>query len=220
LTSGARVSVPLLGGQQYWQLLAESVSDAEALGDERALSVDGVALGQVVRARAEDEARARPWFLPPRPLLDAHFDALLAALRDARAAEEARDLPGVLAALGAFHYRFVRVHPLPSGNQSLSMSFVNAALRRSLGVGMPHLLLDQLALRFDLSAYQRLFARAARAWCAPWPSPSERLRQLTTMTKMLNELVSSVGAAASLVEARALLPSMSYAAELALLIDR
>jgi len=121
--------------------------------------------------------------------------------------------------LAAFHYRFVRLHPLPSANQSLSMSFVNAALRRSFGVGTPHLLLDQLALRFEPSAYQRLFARAVGAWCTPWPNPSERLRQLTNRTKMLNELVSAVSNAASLIEARALLPSMSYAAELALLSD-
>ena len=219
LTSGARVSVPLLGGVHYWQLLAESVSDPEALSDERELSVDGALLGRVVRARAEDESQALPWFLPPRPLLDAHFDGLLAALHRARAAEAARDLPAVLAALGAFHHRFVRVHPLPSGNQSLSMSFVNAALRRSLGVGMPHLLLDQLALRFDLPAYQRLFTRAARAWCAPWPNPRERMLHLAHKTRTLSELVTSIAGASSLIEARALLPAMPYAAELALLSD-
>jgi hypothetical protein len=218
LTSGARVSVPLLGGAHYWELLSESVSDAAALG-ERELLDGGVPLGQVRIARAEDEARARSWFLPPRPLAEAHFEGLLTALREAQVAEAARDLPGALAALGAFHYRFVRVHPLPSANQSVSMSFVNAALSRLLGVGMPHLLLDQLALRFELSAYQRLFARAARAWCAPWPNASERLRQLVRMTKMLNDLVSAVAGAATLIEARALLPSMSHAAELALLSD-
>jgi hypothetical protein len=207
LTSGARVSVPLLGGFNYWQLLAESVGDEGALADERSLQVAGLALGQVVSARSEDEAQSRPWFLPPRPLHDAHFEALLAELRAARQAELRRDVPAALAALGAFHWRFVRMHALPSGNQSLSMSFVNAALRRLLGLGIPHLLLDQLALRFELAAYQRLFGRAARAWSAPWPNAAERLRHLVRMRNELNDFVSAVANAGSLLEARALITS-------------
>jgi hypothetical protein len=217
LTSGARVGVPLLGGFNYWQLLAESVSDAAALADERQLSVDGVPLGRVVLARAEGEPQKRPWFLPPRPLEDAHFERLLADLRAADTAVRTGDVAGALAALGAFHFRFVRLHPLPSANQSLSMSFVNASLRRILGIGIPHLLLDQLALRFELTAYQRLFARAARAWSAPWPNATERLRHLVRMRNELNELVTSIGNAASLIEARALLATSSRAAELSLL---
>jgi len=118
LTRGARVSVPLLGGVNYWQLLSESVADDGALADERALDVGGLSLGQVVRARAEDEAQSLPWFLPPRPLHTAHFEALLAELHRAHAAEKARDVPAALSALAAFHWRFVRMHALPSGNQS------------------------------------------------------------------------------------------------------
>jgi hypothetical protein len=45
------------------------------------------------------------------------------------------------------------------------------------------------------------------------------MRQLSRMTKMLNQLVSDVGTAPSLIEARALLPSLPYAAELGLLND-
>lgn len=227
LKSGARVSVPLLGGVHYWQLLAESVDDAGALADERRVLDDGLDLGQVVRARAEDETETRPWFLPPRPLGSRHFEALLMALRSAHEAEASRDVPAAVAALGAFHYRFVRVHPLPSGNQSLSMSFVNATLRRLLGSGIPHLLLDQLALRFEPKAYQRLFARAARVWSA-WPSgaasatgvtPAERLRQLMRMRSQLDDFVGALGEAPSLLEARALLGARRGEAELALLTD-
>lgn len=219
LTCGARVSAPLLGGAPYWQLLAESVSDPDALATERELQEDGVPLGRLVQARAEHERQARPWFLPPRPLLGAHFQLLLEALSRARAAEQARDRPRLLAALGAFHHRFVRIHALPSANQSLAMSFVNAALRRTFGAGIPHLLLDQLALRFDGPAYGQLFARAVSAWCVPTLAPRERALQLARMTKMLNELVTELGSAPSLLEARALLPRVSYAAELALLVD-
>jgi hypothetical protein len=221
ITSGARVSVPLLGGRHYWQLLAESVSDLGALEDERHLVASGLDLGRVARARAEDEADLRPWFLPPRPLTEAHFEALTADLASARAAEERRDVPGVVAALAAFHYRFVRCHPLPSGNQSLSMNIVGWVLRRVLGAAMPHLLLDQLALRFELGAYQQLFARAARAWT--WPdapngaSKSERLRQLIRMRGELNDLVASLAGSASLLEARALIADRPNAVALALL---
>ncbi len=214
LAGGARGRVPLLGGPLYWQLLAESVSDPDALAAARELRDGEVPLGAVVEARAEHEAQARPWFLPPRPLQAAHFEGLLDAWRRANRAGEDAEL---FAALADFHHRFVRVHPLPSANQSLSMSFVNAALRRRFGAGIPHLLLDQLALRFDAAAYRKLFSRAVRAWCVPFPSPGERMRQLSRMTKMLNQLVSDLGGAPSLIEARALLPSSSYAAALALL---
>lgn len=226
ITSGARVSAPLLGGTHYWQLLAESVGDADALADERRLQRDGLEWGQVVRGRSDEEtsAKARPWFLPPRPLQAAHFEALLRDLRAANAAEIARDVPTALAALGAFQYRFVRLHPLPSGNQSLSMSFVNVALQRLLGTGIPHLLLDQLALRFELSAYQRLFSRAARVWSA-WPksapgvTSSERLRHLIRMRTELNDFVSAVGNSLTLIEARALMAARPAGAEVALLSE-
>jgi hypothetical protein len=218
LTSGARVSVPLLGGEHYWQLLAESVSDPEAVGrEERQTMLDELDLGRVVHARAENESVSRPWFLPPRPLLDEHFSALAVELERAAVAEAQHDVPAALEALAAFQYRFVRTHPLPSANQSISMCFVNAALRRLLGVGIPHLLLDQMALRFSLSAYQQLFARAARAWSAPWPNPAERQRQLLRMRQDLDAFVSELSQVGSLLEARALLADRPEAARLALL---
>lgn len=225
LTSGARVSVPLLGGVHYWQLLGESLYDTGLLDDERRVSLGGLELGQVVRARSESETEARPWFLPPRPLTEAHFAALLADLTSAGAAERARDLPAALSALASFHYRFVRIHALPSGNQSLSMSFVNRALGRLLGVGMPHLLLDQMALRLELPAYRTLFVRLARTWCAPWPNAAagsgpaankaQRLRHLLRMRSELNDFVASLGHAPTLIEARALLVEHKEVAPLA-----
>jgi hypothetical protein len=219
LTGGARVSVPLLGGALYWQLLAESVNDEGALAAERELTLDGVPLGQVVTARSEDESVARPWYLPPRPLGAAHFDGLLHTLEQAHAAQRAHEPGAAIQALARFHYRFVRVHPLPSANQSLSMSFVNVVLRRLFGVGMPHLLLDQMALRFEAHAYQSLFARAVRAWVAPWPSPAERLRHLMHQREELNGFVREMAKNASLVEARAFMVQRPSGAELSLLSD-
>jgi hypothetical protein len=222
LTGGARVSVPLLGGAHYWQLLAEGVSDESALARERALRLEGsegLELGQVLEARGENEAVARPWFLPPRPLKPRHFALLAAHLETAHRALAERDRAALLRALAAFHYHFVRFHPLPSGNQSLAMAFVNEALSRALGAGIPHLLLDQMALRFELVAYERLFARAVTAWSAPWPSPAERLRHQLRMRDELNQFVSELARAESLLEARALLPERPHGSRLALLSD-
>ncbi|HKY38032.1 MAG TPA: hypothetical protein VJN18_18950 [Polyangiaceae bacterium] len=217
LTSAARVSVPLLGGQHYWQLLAESVSDEAALHAERHVRVDGLKLGHFAPGREEGESETRSWFIPPRPLEDAHFEALAADLRHAGEAREKGEASAVLAALAAFHYRFVRIHPLPSANQSLSMSFVNAILHDLRGVGIPHHLLDQLALRFDLPAYQRLFARAVAAWSVPSTSPTERVRQLLRMRAELNELISELSKTRTLLEGRALLPERRGGRSLALL---
>lgn len=219
ITSGARVSVPLLGGALYWQLLAESVSDEAALAPHRKLEVDGLDWGSLVLGRAAEEAQGRPWFLPARPLTPQHFEALLGALSAAWLARGRGDVQGALAALSAFHFGFVRAHPLPSANQSLSMSFVNSLLRPLLGIGMPHLLLDQLALRFERAAYGRLFARAAHAWSAPWPSATERLRSLLRMRSELNGFVTKLGEATSLIEARALIADVPNGAKLALLFE-
>jgi hypothetical protein len=217
ITSGARVSVPLLGGATYWQLLADSVSDQEALAPERQLSLEGLDYGRVVQGRSSEELQPRPWFLPPRPLSAEHWAALVSDWQTAWQAQGRGDIGGLLRSLAAFHYRFVRTHPLPSANQSLSMSFVNRLLRPALGIGVPHLLLDQLALRFELPAYERLFARAARTWSRPWPSATDRLRSLLRMRSELNEFVSKVGAVTSVIEARALLIDEPHGAELALL---
>jgi hypothetical protein len=104
------------------------------------------------------------------------------------------------------------------------MSFVNVVLQRLLGSGIPHLLLDQLALRFELSAYQRLFARAATVWSA-WPkaSPgvtsSKRLRHLIRMRSELNEFVTALANSMTLIEARAHMATHAGGAELALLTE-
>jgi hypothetical protein len=219
ITSGARVSVPLLGGALYWQLLAESVSDEAALSDQRKLELDGLDWGQVVLGRATDELQNKPWFLSPRPLSSQHFETLLGELRAAWKARRRGDLQGALTALAAFHFGFVRAHPLPSGNQSLAMSFVNSLLRPLLGIGIPHLLLDQLALRFDRASYARIFARAAHAWSAPWPSATERLRSLLRMRGELNAFVTNITTSTSLIEARALVQEEPQGAKLALLTE-
>lgn len=160
LLGGPRVGVGFVGGEAYHRLLAERAGDPECLLPARALQSDGLAWGEVVTGRAATDQQDAAWFLPPRPLLPAHFDALFAAYRNALLAYDAGDTESGTRELSRFHYRFVRLHPFRCANQSLSMNLVNLALGRSRGAGMPHLLLDQLALRFTLPAYERVFALA------------------------------------------------------------
>jgi hypothetical protein len=204
LLSGARVSAPLLGGEHYFRLLAESVGDPGALATERQLEFGGVPLGGIIPARAPDEAESRPWFVPPRPLSRAHFELLATQLRAADEAARQRDDAALVHALARFHYAFVRTHPLPSANQSLSMSFINARLRARFGSGIPHLLLDQLALRFRPDSYAQLFDRAVRSWLVVEQQPAARNLELSKRRRILDACVSGIAQAQSgLHDARA-----------------
>jgi hypothetical protein len=175
LLGGPRVGVGFVGGVAYHRLLAERAGDPEGLLPTRALESDGLPWGEVVTGRAANDEQDAAWFLPPRPVLPAHFQALFEAYRQALAGYEAGDAERGTRELSRFHYRFVRLHPFRCANQSLSMNLVNLALGRSRGVGMPHLLLDQLALRFTLPAYERLFALAVDEYALAG-EPSERWR--------------------------------------------
>jgi hypothetical protein len=175
LLGGPRVGVGFVGGEAYHRLLAERAGDPECLLPARAIESDGLSWGEVVTGRAAADAQDAAWFLPPRPLLPAHFDALFEAYRNALAAYDAGDAERGTRQLSRFHYRFVRMHPFRCANQSLSMNLVNLALARTRGAGMPHLLLDQLALRFTLPAYERVFALAVEQYALPG-EPLERWR--------------------------------------------
>jgi hypothetical protein len=175
LLGGPRVGVGFVGGEAYHRLLAERAGDPECLLAARAIESDGLSWGEVVTGRAAGDSRDAAWFLPPRPLLPAHFDALFEAYRDALGAYDAGDAKQGTRELSRFHYRFVRMHPFRCANQSLSMNLVNLALSRTRGAGMPHLLLDQLALRFTLPAYERVFALAVEQYAIAG-TPLERWR--------------------------------------------
>jgi hypothetical protein len=175
LLGGPRVGVGFVGGEAYHRLLAERAGDPDCLLPARAIQSDGLSWGEVVTGRAADDAQDAAWFLPPRPLLPAHFDTLFEEYRQALEAYDAGDVERGTRELSRFHYRFVRLHPFRCANQSLSMNLVNLALGRSRGAGMPHLLLDQLALRFTLPAYERVFALAVEQYAFAG-EPIERWR--------------------------------------------
>lgn len=161
---GPRVKVPLLGGEPYHRALAESVDDLEALAPTRHfVSSSGLDEGRLVTARSEREDEPTPMFLPPRPITLDHLEAL----RDALVATKESNDDALVEACARLHRLFVRLHPFHCANQSLAMNLVNAALVERLGAGIPHLLLDHLALRFGAEAYAGIFRRAVTSFGVP-----------------------------------------------------
>ncbi|HEV8547986.1 MAG TPA: hypothetical protein VGQ57_03140 [Polyangiaceae bacterium] len=192
LLEGPRVHAPFLGGEGYALLLAEQSGDPEATLERRQHEDDGLDWGRVVTASAAGDAGPAPWFLPPRPITLAHAESLFDALRRALSAAQAREQKAALEGLADFHQRFVRLHPFRACNQALAMNLVNAVLARVAGAGMPHLVLDHLALRFAPAAYRRLFALAARQWCVEG-TPAARLTHLFRKKSAYFGLVSELG---------------------------
>jgi hypothetical protein len=216
--AGPRVHAPLLGGPGYAALLAELTGDPEATLGRRELRDAGLAWGRIVTASAEGDPNPEPWFCPPRPITLAHATSLCEALaRAVRAAERGPDEQrAALDGLADFHQRFVRLHPFRACNQALAMNIVNGVLARVAGAGMPHLVLDHVALRFAPSAYRRLFALAARQWCVEAP-PALRLGHLMRKKSAYFALVAELAKTADADAAAVLARSSPEAARLALL---
>ena len=175
---GPRVNAKLLGGQSYHQALARALGDPGALDSERELELGGIGWGGVTTARSERDEQPGPWFCPPRPMTAGHFELLRGALGAACAAAAEGDRSATTRALGRFHYGFVRLHPFHCANQSLAMNLVNAVLRSAFGAGIPHLVLDHLALRLTPDAYQQAFARTVAAYSVGASSAAARLAAL------------------------------------------
>jgi len=216
LLAGPRVQAPLIGGKGYAELLAELTGDPEATLPSRSHTDEGLDWGRVVTGRAEGDAAAGPWFCPPRPLTLAHAESLFGALRRAVRAQAKDDQSAVLDGLADFHQRFVRLHPYRACNQALAMNVVNAVLGRVAGAGMPHLVLDHVALRFAPPAYRRLFALAARQWCvegAPAARLTHLLRKKGDYFALVGRLAATSDADAAAIVAR----TSPEAARLALL---
>jgi hypothetical protein len=177
LTEGPRINAALVGGRAYFRLLAAEHGDALATEERVHTDKQGLAWGRLLLARAAGE-ELRPWFIPPRPAGDAHFQSLFFSLAHARDAAKAGDTALAIGNLAAFHRKFVLLHPFRVANQSLAMNVVNAVLAEAMGAGLPHLVLDQIALRFEATAYAGLFACAVRNWVVTG-TPIERYRELT-----------------------------------------
>jgi hypothetical protein len=213
---GPRVHVPLLGGPGYGALLAELSGDPEATLERREHVDAGLPWGRVVTAMAERDAEPAPWFCPPRPITLAHVEELFSSLKLGVSAAARGERAATLDALADFHQRFVRLHPFRACNQALAMNIVNAVLARVTGAGMPHLVLDHVALRWAPAAYRRLFALAADAWCVAG-APAARVSRLLTLKRDYFALVTHLNGAADADEARVAAATMPDAARLALL---
>ena len=207
---GPRVNVSFVGGEGYHRALYESVGEPEALATERSFERDGVDWGRVVRARAEPDDRVGAWFIPPRPIVQAHVDVLHDAMFEASKASGEGDREGTVRALARLHWAFVRLHPFHCANQSLVMSVINVHLAEAVGVGMPHLILDHLALRLSERGYGEAFGRAVRAFCVAEDDPMRRLATLLERKRRSYatiEKLSSLGTATERGEAIAADPS-------------
>jgi len=186
---GPRVNVSLIGGERYHRAVYEDAGDPDASNPERDFSIDGVPWGRVVTARSERESEPRPWFLPPRPILDVHFDHLRTALSHALGCAEADDAAGTERSIARFHQAFVRLHPFHCANQSIAMSLANVVLRRVHGAGIPHFILDHMALRASTEGYEKILSRAVSAWLVKDDDPARRLATLCDRKKRALSLI-------------------------------
>lgn len=198
--SGPRVNASLIGGRSYHELLYASLDEPEALTQRAHSDGAGLTWGQLLHGRAQGDATSQDWFCPPRPFEPAHFETLRRALLRALAAGERRD--ELLAALAQLHQAFIRLHPFHCGNQCLVMNLVNWLLQRALGVGVPHLMLDHLALRLSSYAYVRVFARAVAAYAEPGVGLAQRYFALSQKRTRAFALLGEISACNDVREAR------------------
>ena len=214
---GPRVNAALLGGEAYQKLLCDSAGDPGALADRRELKDEqGLGWGRLLLARAESDDRDAVWFCPPRPIRTAHWEALTDSLRSALIRARASEREASLDSLADFHQRFVRLHPFQAANQSVCMNVIGHVLSVSHGAGLPHLILDHLALRLTPQAYRRVFRLAAQGYVHA-ASPVERWRVLGERRQRFFDFVQRISAAGSLAQAERLVQSEPENARLALI---
>ncbi len=216
---GPRVRAAHLGGVEYHRALCRSLDDLEAMAPRRFTDAAGLDWGRVVHARAAADAAAQDWFCPPRPILPGHVTALRLAFERAVAASHAGDGSRCSEALAHFHRAFIRLHPFHCGNQSLAMNLVGAVLSRLLGAGMPHLMLDHLALRLSPAAYVRVFRRALAAYVSSSTPLAARYLKLASNRARIFELTERLSKAGSDEKVQLTIAAEPEAAHLLLLID-
>jgi hypothetical protein len=219
---GPRVNASFLGGDVYGSLLAELAGDPDATADRREHGdADGLDWGRVARGRADGDSVDAAWFCPPRPITVEHVESLFHSLSLALGSGEASDPVHV----ADFHQKFVRLHPFRSANQSLAMNIVNDLLTQTAPVsraglttvGMPHLILDHLALRLAPDAYRRVFALATWEWTTPYESGAERLRFYADRKRRAFAFIKRLAMARDAAEARSMARAEPRDARVALL---
>jgi hypothetical protein len=222
LIDGPRVSAPFVGGKPYHELLYRSLDDERALEPERELTCEtqpSLTFGRVTRGMARSDEEPSHWYLFPRPITAFHLERLADAHNEAVASPKL-SREAWLQKVGSFHWQFVRLHPFACANQSLAMNLCNAHLERHGVPAIPHLILDQLALRLTQTAYERLFIRAVNVWSISAPSALEKHRELMRLRTQLERFLHRLGEATSPSEASQMAVDDPDGARASLLTDQ
>ncbi len=218
LLSGPRVKASAIAGELYHHLVHAQLGDPAASDPERAFGdEDGLAWGQILIARAATDDAFASWYCLPRPRKPEHAQRLFEELGQALDAAETGDAGGAIRQAARFHWRFVHLHPFRCANQCLAMNLVNHVLKRVLPSGMPHLILDQFALRLRPEPYQLLFARAASHYAIATSEPSLRYAELRAKRQLAFCFMQRVGQAESHAAAEPLIHEYPDEARAALL---
>jgi hypothetical protein len=219
ILDGPRINASAVGGEQYNRLIDRSLGLQLVESESRTFSESTTGWGRLVNARARAEAQERRWYLPPRPIGEGHWEALFSAWNRTVDAMEKQDLAGGVGHLGHFHWYFVHLHPFACANQSLAFAIVNWVLNRLTGSGIPHLVLDHLALRHECTEYSRLFARAVSNWTTAEVEPAVRHLARVRSRQVLDDFIAQLAATTSESDADALAHRNPASARLALLVD-
>lgn len=196
--SGPRAKVHSLAGDLYHRLIYAQVGDPAAAEPERTFTDDdGLDWGRVFVARAAHDERFADWYGLPRPLTSAHFERMFGELEQALLAAERGDVVVMTQHAARFHWRYVHLHPFRCANQCLAMNLLNHVLAQALPSGIPHLVLDQFALRLQIEPYTRLFARAVENFVQSEPNPALRYSRLRNQRQQAFAAMQRVGKATS-----------------------
>jgi hypothetical protein len=217
ILEGPRINASTVGGKLYHQMLEQSLAGSAVEFAYGECSDQGINWGSLVSARTHSEEHDQDWFLPPRPMQETHWERLSEAWKAASCATEALDPPGAIREAASFHWYFVHLHPFACANQSLSFALVNYILRGATGSGIPHLVLDHLALRIPRPGYEQLFSRAAKVWSTPESEPALRHRDRMQKRQRLDGFIARLNSASDLKSARAIVDADQGGARLALL---
>lgn len=219
ILDGPRVNASAIGGFQYNRLIDRSLGLDLFESESKTFSESMTSWGQLVTARARAEAQTRQWYLPPRPIVEGHWEALYFAWNRTVGAMERQDLAECVEHLGHFHWYFVHLHPFSCANQSLAFVIVNWVLNRLTCSGIPHLILDQLALRHECTEYSRLFARAVSHWTTTEIEPAARHLARVRSRQVLDDFIAQLATTATEPDADAIADVNAASARLALLVD-
>ncbi len=219
LVQGPRVNAATVGGARYHEALYRTLREPEARAPRHFIDSSGLDWGRLVHAMAPADAAPQDWFCPPRPLRPEHIRSLREPLRAALDSATRSEHPTCLRALAEFHQNFIRLHPFHCGNQCLAMNIVNRVLGQLLGAGIPHLMLDHLALRLSAPAYQQVFQRCVAVYVDPQASPLARYLQLAASRTRSFELIRRLTDAASAAAAEKFIQEDPASARLLMLTD-